>query len=148
MAIGSRRTPSFSPMAAAVVSDPIVAPMYTPCVQLNASRTSGTVVERRPPKRMAEIGTPWGASTEAERAGLLRAGAVKRLLGWAIFSIEPFFQGVFFQSMHSAGASLSMPSHQMSPSLVRPTFVKKESFFTVSMALGLVLRFVPGATPK
>jgi len=148
MAIGSRRTPSFRPMAAAVVSEPMVAPMYTPWLQLNASRTSGTVVERRPPKRMAEIGTPLGSSTEAERAGLLRAGAVKRLLGWAIFSEEPFFQGWPFQSVHSAGASLSIPSHQMSPAWVRPTLVKKESFFTVSMALGLVLRFVPGATPK
>src|SRR5512138_3963626 len=107
MAMGSRRTPSFRPMAAAVVSEPIVAPMYTPWVQLKASRTSGTVVERRPPKRMAEIGTPLGSSTDAERAGLLRAGAVKRLFGWAILSVEPFFQGAFFQSMHSAGASLS-----------------------------------------
>src|SRR5512141_1297840 len=104
MAIGSRRTPSFRPTAAAVVSDPMVEPMYTPCVQLNASSTSGTVVERRPPKRMAEIGTPFGSSTAAERAGLFRAGAVNRLFGCAIFSLEPFFQGAFFQSKHSAGA--------------------------------------------
>jgi hypothetical protein len=115
---------------------------------LNASSTSGTVVERRPPKRMAEMGTPRGSSIEGERAGLLRAGAVNRLLGWAIFSVEPRFQGAPFQSKHSAGASLSIPSHQMSPEAVRPTLVKKELRPTVAMAFGLVFRLVPGATPK
>ena len=62
------------------------------------------------------MGTPFGSSTEEERAGLFVAGAVKRLLGWAAFSVEPFFQGWPFQSVSSAGASPSLPSHQTSPS--------------------------------
>src|SRR5512137_2344731 len=148
MAMGSRRTPSFRPTAAAVVSEPMVAPMKTPWFQLKASSTSGTVVERRPPKMIAEMGTPAGSSTLEERAGLLEAGAVKRLLGCAALSVEPFFQVAPFQSISSAGASVSQPSHQMSPSLVRATLVKSESLRTHSMALGLVLRLVPGATPK
>ena len=36
IAMGSRRTCPVVPAAAAVVSDPMVAPMYTPCDQLNA----------------------------------------------------------------------------------------------------------------
>src|SRR6266508_2893060 len=58
IAIGSRRTTPTSPTAAAVVSDDRVEPRYTPCAQSRASVTSGTVVLRRPPNRMAEIGTP------------------------------------------------------------------------------------------
>jgi hypothetical protein len=34
----------------------------TPCIQLNACMTRGTVVARRPPKMMALIGTPCGSS--------------------------------------------------------------------------------------
>src|SRR6266851_3463324 len=83
IAIGSRRTMPTWPVAAAVVSEPIVAPRYTPCAQSNDSRTSGTVVARRPPKIIAEIGTPLGSSASGVYAGLLVIGQVKRLLGWA-----------------------------------------------------------------
>jgi hypothetical protein len=48
--------------AAAVVSDDTEAPRKVPCCQLNASVTSGTAVARRPPNRIAEIGTPFGSS--------------------------------------------------------------------------------------
>ena len=41
-----------------------------------------------------------------------------------------------------------MPSHQTSPSSVSATFVKIVFFVIVAIALGLVLSFVPGATPK
>src|SRR6266508_3427127 len=102
IAIGSRRTPSFSPCAAAVVSDPMVDARYTPCDQLNDCRTSGIVVERRPPKMSAEIGTPFGSWAKRDSAGLFAMGAVKRLFGCAAFSAEPFFQGAPFQSIISA----------------------------------------------
>lgn len=42
-----------------------------------------------------------------------------------------------------------MPSHQMSPSSVRATFVKTVlPCSMVRMAFGLVCQSVPGATPK
>src|SRR5512138_1011467 len=102
IAIGSRRTPSFSPCAAAVVSEPIVAARYTPWLQLNDWSTSGIVVERRPPKMSAEIGTPFGSWAKRESTGLFDIGAVKRLFGCAAFSVEPLRQGWPFQSIISA----------------------------------------------
>ena len=65
MAIGSRRTTPTAPTAAAVVSEESVAPMKVPWVQSRASVTSGMVVLRRPPKRIASIGTPRGSSYSA-----------------------------------------------------------------------------------
>jgi hypothetical protein len=47
-------------LAAAVFSLDMVAPMNVPCCQSRASVTSGIVVLRRPPNRIAEIGTPCG----------------------------------------------------------------------------------------
>ena len=47
---------------AAVVSEEMVAPRKTPCCHEKASVTSGTAVARRPPNRIAEIGTPAGSS--------------------------------------------------------------------------------------
>ncbi len=70
--------------------EPIVAPMKTPCVQLNACITSGIVVARRPPKMMALMGTPCGSSAELRQArGCSSPGAVKREFGCAAFSVEP-----------------------------------------------------------
>src|SRR4051794_10993750 len=116
IAIGSRRTTPTCPLAAAVVSEPIVAPTYTPWIQLNAWNTSGTVLDRLPPKTIAETSTPAGSSQAGSRAGLFVAGAVKRPFGWAAGRPQP---GVHFwpvQSMHSAGGSAVLPSHQTSPS--------------------------------
>ncbi len=62
IAIGSRRTTPTWPVAAAVVSQERVAPMKVPWTQSRASVTSGMVVLRRPPKRIASIGTPRGSS--------------------------------------------------------------------------------------
>jgi hypothetical protein len=45
--------------------------------------TSGTTEARRPPRRMAEIGTPFGSSHSGAMAGSWLAGVVKRALGWA-----------------------------------------------------------------
>src|SRR5262252_5056505 len=103
IAIGSRRTTPTCPVAAAVVSDPSVAPRKTPCDQLKDWRTRGTVVARRPPKMIAEIGTPCWSSAYLESQGLLRIGAVKREFGCAAFSFDCGVQRFPFQSMSSEG---------------------------------------------
>ena len=46
-----------------------------------AVNSRGTVVVRRPPHRIAEIGTPFGSVANFESAGSLAIGAVKRLFG-------------------------------------------------------------------
>src|SRR6478672_9054130 len=97
---------------------------------------------------IAEIGTPSGSLTCFDSTGLLVIGAVKRLLGCAAFSVEPFFQGRPCQSISSSGGSPSSPSHQTSPSGVIATLVKMVSRAMVFIALGLELKLVPGATPK
>ena len=43
--------------------------MNVPCVQSRASVTSGIVVLRRPPNRIASIGTPRGSSYSGARIG-------------------------------------------------------------------------------
>jgi hypothetical protein len=58
---------------------------------LNDCRTSGTVVARRPPNTIAEIGTPCGSSAWRDRLGLLPmlrtgAGTVKAATVLAIFA--------------------------------------------------------------
>src|SRR5271163_342706 len=115
-----------APEAAAVVSEPIVAPMKTPCAQSIDSSTSGTVVARRPPKMIADIGTPFGSSAAGDHAGLLRIGVVKRLFGCAAFSLEALFHGRPCQSSIPSTAGTSIPSHQTSPSGVIATLVKIE----------------------
>src|SRR5579872_4051874 len=152
MAIGSRRTFPTAPAAAAVVSDPIVAPMYTPELQLKAWKTRGIVVALRPPKMMALMGTPLGSSQAGSIVGHCEAGAVKRALGCDAFApVSLAISGVHFwpfQSRHSAGGVSVMPSHQTPPSGVRATFVKMEFLASVAMALRFVFTEVPGATPK
>src|SRR5512147_1648121 len=152
MAIGSRRTWPTVPTMAAVVSEPMVAPVYTPPLQLNAWYTRGMVVARRPPKIKALIGTPSGLSQAGSIVGHCEAGAVKRELGCA--ALAPVSLAIWgvqrlpFQSMHSAGGSSVMPSHHTPPSGVSATLVKMVFFARVDMAFGLVFTEVPGATPK
>src|SRR5438874_5966857 len=148
MANGSRRSLPTAPAAAAVVSDAMIEPMNTPCCQLNCSVTSGTTDDRRPPTRMAEIGTPAGSSHSGAMAGSCEAGAVKRALGWAAVVSDDGVQSLPRQSVRWAGFSSVMPSHQMSPSSVSAVLVKMQLPSRVSMALGLALIDVPGATPK
>src|SRR5437879_12982032 len=100
MANGSRRTCPWAPTAAAVISEPIVAPKYTPWIQLKASNSSGMVVARRPPKIMALIGTPLGSLASGAKAGLLVIGAAKRLLGCAARSLDSGVHVLPFQSRH------------------------------------------------
>src|ERR671913_689490 len=149
IAVGSRRTTPTWPVAAAVVSDDSVAPRKMPCCQSRDSVTSGTVDFRRPPKRIAEIGTPFGSSHSGAMIGHCPAGVQKRELGWDDGSSESGVQSRPFQSVRWAGGSLVIPSHQMSPSSVSATLVKMElPLAMVRMALALVCQPVPGATPK
>src|SRR5262245_36047727 len=95
------------PVAAAVVSDPIVAPRKTPWRQSNDSNTRGATRARRPPKRIAEIGTPSGESNWGEIAGHWRAGTVNREFGWAALP-DPGFHGLPCQSTASGGTGPSI----------------------------------------
>ena len=69
IAIGSRRTWPSPPVAAAVFSLDSVAPRNVPCCQSRDSVTSGIVSLRRPPKKIAEIGTPFGSSHSGASTG-------------------------------------------------------------------------------
>ena len=83
MAKGSRRRLPTAPAAAAVVSEAMIEPRKTPCSQSLDWKTRGTTEARRPPKRMASMGTPAGSSHSEAMAGSWAAGTVKRALGWA-----------------------------------------------------------------
>src|SRR3954467_12257567 len=149
MANGSRRTTPTAPVAAAGGSDDNVAPMNTPWFQSRASVTSGIVVLRRPPKRIAEIGTPFGASYSGARIGHWVIGVQNRLFGWLEGSSLAGVQSWCFQLVRGAGGSSVMPSHQMSPSSVSATLGKTElPCAMVRIAFGLVSQPVPGATPN
>src|SRR5512135_2193557 len=133
---------------AALVSEPMVAALYTPSSQLNASTTSGVVSERRPPNRKAEIGKPSGSSQAGSSEGQFVAGTVKRAFGWAALRPHPGVQAFPVQSVSSAGGVSVMPSHHTSPSGVSATLVKIVSRSIDFMQLGLLCTLVPGATPK
>ena len=135
MAKGSKRTSPTLPAAAAVFSELMIEPWNTPCCQSKLWVTSGTLVARRPPKRMAEIGTPSGFSQSSEIEGVCDAGEVKRALGWAAFVPDSGVQSLPFQSIRCAGASSVMSSHHTSPSSVRATLVKIEFLASDCMAL-------------
>src|SRR3954451_6937037 len=148
IAIGSLRTTPTWPTAAAVVAELRGAPMNVPWAQSRASVTNGTVVLRRPPKRIASIGTPRGSSYSGARIGHCLIGVQYRLFGWLDSSSLSGVHGSPFQLVAWAGG-FSMPSHQMSPPSVSATLVNTElPRLIVRMALGLVCSLVPGATPK
>src|SRR5262249_39082517 len=136
------------PLCAAVVSDATEAPTNTPWFQSNDCRTSGAVRARRPPKISAEIGTPCGSLNFGEIDGHCAAGAVKRELGCAAFSFEPFPQARPCQSVSFSGTAPSTPSHHGTLSSVTATLVKIVLRCSVAMAFGLVFEDVPGTTPK
>src|SRR5437879_1554925 len=148
MAIGSRRSCPTLPVMAAVVSLLVVAPRNVPCCQLKDSVTRGTIFARRPPKRMASIGTPLGSSHSFAMTGHCLAGVVNRAFGWAAGRPDWGFHWRRNQSVNSGGFSSVMPSHQTSPSGVMAQLVKIEFFVTVSNAFGFDCMLVPGATPK
>src|SRR5919112_6174271 len=139
IAIGSRRTTPTAPVAAAVVSDESVAPMNVPCTQSRDSVMRGTVVLRRPPKKMAEIGTPCGSSYSSARIGHWVIGVQNREFGCEEGSSLSGVQSWCFQLVRCAGGSSVMPSHQTSPSSVSATLVNTElPLSMVRIALGLV----------
>src|SRR5919198_1823872 len=148
MANGSKRSLPIAPAAAAVVSDDMIAPRKTPCCQSKDSRTSGTIDARRPPKRIASIGTPAGSSHSGAIEGHWPAGVVKRALGCAAGSSRSGVQSFPCQSIRCGGGSEVIPSHQMSPPSVFAQLVKIEDSRIVAIAFGLVFVLVPGATPK
>ena len=138
MAIGSKRRLPTAPCWAAVVSLAMMEPRNTPWSQLVAWVTRGTVVRRRPPNRIAEMGTPAGSSHSDATEGHCDAGAVKRALGWAAGVSTSGVHALPRQSVARAGASSLMPSHHTSPSLVSAVLVKIELPHRVSIALALV----------
>ena len=87
----------------------MIAPRKTPCSQSNASCTSGTTVERRPPNSIASIGTPCGSSHSGAIAGILAAGVVKRAFGCAAGSPHSGVQSLPCQSIRCAGRLLRHP---------------------------------------
>src|SRR3954471_20126734 len=97
---------------------------------------------------MSEIGTPFGFSHSGAMTGHCDAGAVKRAFGWAAGVPDSGVQSLPFQSMRCAGLVGVMSSHQTSPSSVLATLVKMVLASMECMALALVARLVPGATPK
>src|SRR5919109_2636193 len=105
MAKGSKRSFPTAPAWGAVVSDLMIEPRKTPCSQSKDSVTSGTLVARRPPKRMAEIGTPAGSSHSGAIDGHWAAETVKRALGWAAGVPDSGVQSWPFQSVRRAGGS-------------------------------------------
>ena len=126
----------------------MIDPRNTPCSHDVASFTSGTTDARRPPKRIAEIGTPFGSSHSGAIDGHCDAGAVKRAFGCAAVVGDSGVQALPRQSVRRGGLSGVMPSHHTSPSGVRAVFVKTQFSSSVIIAFGFVSIPVPGATPK
>src|SRR5947207_1070948 len=147
IAIGSRRTTPTWPVIAAVVSVLIADPRNTPCVQSNASNTSGMTLVRREPKMSPEIGTPCGSSQFGAIDGHCCARTVKREFGCAAgpFSAS---HGRPCQSTKPGGGSGVRPSHHGSFDGVIATLVKIVLERTIWVALAFVLGLVLGATPK
>src|SRR4051794_3219470 len=148
IANGSKRSSPTVPAAAAVFSEDMIEPMNTPWRQSNASVTNGTFVARRPPNRIAEMGTPAGSSHSGASDGHCDAGAVNRAFGCAAGAPDSGVQSWPCQSMRWAGASSVMSSHHTSPSSVYAQLVNNTLRLRVRMALGFVALLVPGATPK
>src|SRR5205807_9101361 len=143
IAMGSRRSWPTLPAAAAVVSLLAVAPRKVPCSQLNASVTSGRTAARRPPKRMASIGTPFGSCHSGAITGHWLAGVVNRALGCAALRPLLGVHGRRSQSISSPGLASVMPSHQTSASRGIPQFVNMQALFAVRLALAFELMLVP-----
>src|SRR6187431_1347026 len=148
MAKGSKRSLPTAPACAAVVSELMIEPRNTPCSQSKDSVTSGTLVARRPPKRNAEIGTPFGSSHSGAIDGHCEAGTQKRELGCAAGPSDSGVHDWPFQSVRCAGGSSVRSSHHTSPSSVSAVFVNTVLVSIVCSAFGFELSLVPGATPK
>ena len=123
--------------------------MNTPCSQSNASRTSGTTVERRPPNRIASIGTPAGSSHSAAIDGHLRGRrreARVRVRGRASRSRASSRRRA--SRSRARAARSSCPPTRRRRRRCSAQLVKIEHFRIVAIAFGFVSRPCPGATPK
>src|ERR1043165_2423486 len=98
MANGSRRKLPTAPAWAAVVSLAMIEPRNTPSSHESAARTKGTTEPRRPPNRIAEIGTPAGSSHSGAIVGHCAAGAVNREFGCAALVPDSGVQSLPSQS--------------------------------------------------
>src|SRR5690606_6322707 len=101
----------------------MIEPRNVPAHHERASVTKGAVVARRPPNRIASIGTPAGSSHSGAITGHCDAGAVNRALGCDDFTPESGVQSLPFQSIRCAGGSAVIPSHHTSPSSVSAQLV-------------------------
>src|SRR5256885_4072899 len=128
MAKGSRRNTPAWPSAAAVVSEPQADPRKTPCSQLNASLTSGIVPGRRPPKRIADSGTPPGFCQSGSITGHCDAGAVKRELGCAALRPLAGVHSRPSQSIALGGGEKPETSPRTAPSRGKTTLLKDPVF--------------------
>ena len=126
----------------------MIEPRNTPWFQSRASSTSGITVDRRPPNRIASIGTPLGSSHSGAIEGHCAAGVVKRAFGCAARVSECGVQSWPRQSTACAGGSGVSPSHHTSPSSVMAQLVKIELRAIVAIAFGFVSALVPGARSK
>src|ERR1700712_3599443 len=124
----------------------MVAATSTPCCQECDSNTSGTVVARRPPKRNAEIGTPFGSCHSGAIDGTCEAGEQKRELGGAAVPSDSGGHDWPFQSVRCAGAAAVRSSHHTSPSSVSAVLVNTVLASIAWSALGFDDSLVPGAT--
>src|SRR5262245_34843501 len=126
----------------------MIEPRNVPWRQDSASLMSGTVVARRPPNRIAEIGTPAGSCHSGAITGHWLAGTQNRAFGCA--ALRPLFgvHGRRSQSLKLGGAVSVMSSHHTSPSGVSAQFVNTVFFAIVAIAFGFDFMLVPGATPK
>src|SRR5262249_41705139 len=106
----------------------MIEPRNVPCCHDRASVTSGTVRARRPPNRIAEIGTPFGSSHSGAITGHWLAGAQKRAFGCA--ALRPLFgvHGRRSQSVSESGGVSVISSHHTSPSGVSAQFVNTVFF--------------------
>ena len=93
-------------------------------VPVEAWKTSGMRLARRPPKMKALDRHAGRVLPVRIDAGHWPAGAVKRALGCAAGRPQPGVQSSPCQSVRCAGGSSVIPSHHTSPSAVSATLVK------------------------
>src|SRR5207237_4904600 len=132
----------------AVFAEDRLEPRKTPCCQSRDWGTNGTLVARRPPKRIAEMGTRLGSCHSGAIDGHCDAGTVNRALGCAAGVVLSGVHACPCQSVRRGGLVGVISSHHTSPSGVSATLVKMAFPHIVSIALLFVLSEVPGATPK
>ena len=90
----------------------MIEPRNTPCSQSKLSVTSGTLVARRPPKRIAEIGTPFGSSHSGAIDGHCDGGGGEAGVGVGGGASDSGVQSLPFQSMRCAGGvGEALPPH-------------------------------------